>query len=313
MPAIYATAPGKAILFGEHTVVYGQPAIAIPVNAVQARVTITALPNHPESIIIDAPQTGLFTNLKQLPETHPIAYAISLIGERLKISHWPAMHLRITSTIPVAAGLGSSAAIAVALVRALAQFAGHPLSDQQVCGLAYHIEQLQHGTPSGIDNTVITYGQPVFFVRNHPVEFLRLRNPLHLIIGDTGIHSLTREAVLKVRQAWQSDPEHYENLFQQGGRLAQEARQALEEGDLVEVGRLMNENHRLLGEIGVSCPELDRLVQAALMAGALGAKLSGGGLGGNMIALVLPHQAAEVEQALREAGAVNVIYTVIQP
>jgi len=174
MPATYATAPGKAILFGEHTVVYGQPAIAVPVSAVQARVTITALPNQPGQILIEAPQTGLLTELKQLPETHPIAYAIRLIGEALKISHWPAMRLRITSTIPVAAGLGSSAAIAVALVRALARFAGQSLNDQQVCDLAYRIEQLQHGTPSGVDNTVITYARPLFFIRNHPVEFYTL-------------------------------------------------------------------------------------------------------------------------------------------
>lgn len=309
MPAISASAPAKIILFGEHTVVYGHPAIAAPVHEVEARVTITAQPTRSGPPEIEAPQIGLKTTLDRLQADHPIACAFQLVAEALGLDHWPAFHLRLTSSIPVASGMGSSAATAVALVRALSAFMGHPLSDSEVCALAYRLEQRHHGTPSGIDNTVITFARPIFFVRHQPVEFLTFAKPLHLLIGDTGIKGLTREAVAGVRQRLEQDPIGYGNLFQAIADLTHRAKEALMQGETEVVGTLMTENHRLLVEMGVSSPELNRLVEAALGAGALGAKLSGGGQGGIMIALVHPQNVHQVEQALRQAGAVNVLST----
>jgi mevalonate kinase len=126
-------------------------------------------------------------------------------------------------------------------------------------------------------------------------------------IGDTGIASPTRIAVGDVRRSWQADPPRYEALFARIGAIAQEARQAIERGDLARLGMLMNDNHALLQELTVSCAELDALVDAAKRAGAWGAKLSGGGRGGNMLALVTPETESAVERALRQAGAKNVI------
>lgn len=312
MPAISATAPAKVILFGEHTVVYGYPAIAAPVTGLEARVTITAQPGRSTLPVIEAPQIGLKTTLDHLPSEHPIALAFNLVAEALKLDHWPALHLRLTSSIPVASGMGSSAATAVALIRALSAFVGHPLTDPKVCELAFRLEQHHHGTPSGIDNTVITYARPIFFIRDQPIEFLTFSMPLYLIIGDTGMKGLTREAVAGVRQRREQNPTWYDDRFRAIGELTQRAKQALIEGQIDEVGRWMVENHRLLIEIGVSSPELDRLVQAALSAGALGAKLSGGGQGGIMIALVHPENSSQVEQALRRAGAANVFSVVIR-
>ena len=312
MPAISATAQAKVILFGEHTVVYGHPAIAAPVTGLEARVTITAQPGPSKPPFIEAPQIGLKTTLDHLPLEHPIALAFNLVAEALKLDHWPALRLRLTSSIPVASGMGSSAATAVALIRALSTFVGHPLPDPQVCELAYRIEQHHHGTPSGIDNTVITYARPIFFIRGQPIEFLTFPMTLHLIIGDTGIKGLTREAVAGVRQRREQNPTWYDDRFKAIGELTRQAKRALTEGQVDEVGRLMVQNHHLLTEIGVSSPELDRLVQAALSAGALGAKLSGGGQGGIMIALVHPENSSQVEQALRRAGAANVFSVVIR-
>ncbi|MBN1149066.1 MAG: hypothetical protein JXA78_17540, partial [Anaerolineales bacterium] len=160
-----------------------------------------------------------------------------------------------------------------------------------------------HGTPSGIDNTVVAYAMPVYFVRGQGLQTLSLPRPFTLVIGDTGVASPTAIAVGDVRRAWQAGPQRYEALFDSIGEIAVRARQAIESGARDELGPLMDQNHACLREIGVSSPELERLVAAAREAGALGAKLSGGGRGGNMIALANPKIAEDVAQALLEAGA----------
>jgi mevalonate kinase len=133
-----------------------------------------------------------------------------------------------------------------------------------------------------------------------------------IVIGDTGIQSPTAVAVGELRRLWQEDPARYEMLFDAVGVIAQAARRSIESGKLEQLGQLMNENQALLMEMGVSCPELDRLVTAARSAGALGAKLSGGGRGGNMIALVQSEKAAEVADALTLSGAVRTISTTVR-
>jgi len=213
------------------------------------------------------------------------------------------LHIELASDLPVASGLGSSAAVAVALIRALAGYFGRRLEPAEVSALAFAAERLQHGTPSGIDNTVVAYEQPVWFVRGQGMETFAVGRPLHLLIGDTGLTSSTREVVGDVRAAWQGEPARYEALFAAIGRASHRARRAIEQGNLPALGRLLSENHGLLQTLGVSCGELDRLVAAATSAGALGAKLSGAGRGGNMIALVEPETADAVAAALRTAGA----------
>lgn len=319
MPAFTATAPGKIILFGEHAVVYGQPAIAAPVFQVQARVVVRGEPGQPQGRVhLQAPGLPLEADLDDLPGEHPLAFAVRSLFATLQISRPPALSLRITSTIPMAAGLGSGAAVSVALFRALSAFLGHPLADEQVSALAFEVEKLHHGTPSGIDNTVITYGRPVFFQREiegqgsrNKIELLRVPRPFTILIADTGIPSPTAIAVGEVRRAWQAEPERYESFFQRIGEISREARAAIENGQPEASGVLMDENHALLREIGVSSAALDRLVQAARSAGALGAKLSGGGRGGNMISLIDPPSASQVSQALIEAGATRTLLTTI--
>jgi mevalonate kinase len=313
MPAISAYAPGKIILFGEHAVVYGRPAIAAPVKDVQARAMVKAEPRLPSGTVqIQAPDIGLQASLDQLEPHHPLAMAVHLTFNALKVKRIPALTLRITSTIPTASGLGSGAAVSVASIRALSAFFGQPMPDEKVCELAFEIEKIHHGTPSGIDNTVIAFGKPVYFVKGKAPQTFHVARPFTIVIGDTGIASPTAASVGDVRKSWKARRDHYEALFDSAGAITEAARQSIESGMIETLGPLMDANHGVLQKMGVSCPELDRLATAARRAGAWGAKLSGGGRGGNMIALASPQTAEKIASALKEAGAANVLQTVVK-
>lgn len=304
------------ILCGEHAVVYGEPAIAIPVTS--RRVSVTVEPGEPGTgLVFAAHDLGARWHANSGvtdPRLTPIEF---IVGRTLAyLQQGPAdLVLTITSELPPASGLGSSAAVAVALIRAVAGWFGATIPPANLSALAYESECLQHGTPSGIDNTVVAYEQPIGYVRppagTPQFEPFRPRLPLHLLIADTGISSITREVVAAVRAAWQADPVTYNAHFAAIGRLVRQAREAIAAGDPVALGRLLDQNHTLLQAIGVSCPELDRLVTAARRAGALGAKLSGAGRGGNMLALVTPETSTPVTDALLAAGARQVIATTI--
>ena len=315
-----ASAPGKIILFGEHAVVYGWPALAVPVTQVQAQVEVSD--SVQAGIWIDAPEIGVQTGMGDLPTAHPLASAIMGTLEALAppLALPPFLQnggsrrgvsIHIASIIPVASGLGSGAAVSVALIRALSAHLGHPLTDDQVSAIAYEVEKIHHGTPSGIDNTVITYARPVFYVRGQPIETFRVGAPFTLVIGDTGIPAPTRESVGDVRKLWEADRDRWEKVFDEVGLIAETAKHRIEGGESMGLGELMDANHALLQGMTVSSPELDHLVLAARSAGALGAKMSGGGRGGNMIALVAPDLAEAVAASLRAAGARRTIITTV--
>lgn len=313
MPAITATAPGKIILLGEHAVVYGQPAIAVPLTQLRARAAVTADPRAPSGqVLLDAPSVGISAELASLPADQPLAAAIRLLLAHLRLNRIPACTIRITSTIPVSAGLGSGAAVTVALLRALSTFLGQKLTPETLNTLAYEIEKLHHGTPSGIDNTVITYATPVYFVRGQSLETFTVKTPLHLLIADTGAPASTAKAVADVRQGWQADPEGFEQRFAEIGALVVQARRLIENGQPGQLGELMDRNHALLRELGVSSPALDQLTAAARLAGAWGAKLSGGGQGGNLICLVPPDLQEAISATLLQAGAVRTYQTILK-
>lgn len=310
MPAISASAPGKIILCGEHAVVYGTPAIALPVFDVSTHVTILAKPNAPtdDSLVI-APAIGLKANLSSLASDHPIKLTILLALERLEADHLPACEIQIRSTIPTAAGLGSSASTAVALTRAISSFLGHPFPADVTSQIAFEVEKMHHGNPSGIDNSVIAFEKALFYVKGAEMEFLGFKDPITLVIADTGIKSSTARVVTELRGRVENDPAFYQPRLERIGEITSEVRKTLDRGDHSSLGTLLTENHRLLAEIGVSCDRLDELTRCALDHGALGAKLSGGGRGGNMLALARPEDAAIIASALKTGGAVNTIIT----
>lgn len=306
-----ATAPGKIILFGEHAVVYQRPAIAVPVTSVGASVTVTALPAG-DLLWITAQQVGLDCALSDLPDDHPLALAVAGTMQQFGQAHLPALRLEITSTIPIAAGLGSGAAVSAAIARALSVYSGIPLTDEQVSSIAYRVDQKHHGNPSGIDNTVIAYAQPIWFVRGQGFERLTVAEPFTIVIGDSGVPSPTGAVVGDLRQRRDANSDFYERLFDQIGAIAAQARVLIEQGPSSALGTLMTQNHALLQTLDVSSQKLDTLVAAALDAGALGAKMCGGGRGGNMIALVTGEAAPTVADALRAAGATGTIVTTIR-
>jgi mevalonate kinase len=309
-----ATAPGKAILFGEHAVVYGRPAIAVPLWEVCATAEVFGMPGAPAgAVIVEAPDVGLAGDLAQLDSSHPIARIILDTLGSLGPGVIPALHVRVTSTIPIAAGMGSGAAVSVAIARALGQHLGRPLSADEISALAFAVERIHHGTPSGIDNTVIAFGQPVYFRRGAPPIPFSMAGQMHLVLGDTGVASPTAAAVSLVRERWRADPATYEKHFDALGQCADQARALLEAGRIAEIGPLMDTSHRVLKEIGVSSAGLDRLVRAARNAGAWGAKLSGAGRGGSMLALAPSEDVDRVRQALTAAGAVRTICAQVGP
>ena len=302
-----ATAPGKIILVGEHAVVYGRPAIAVPVWERVATATITPLPVGTGCVLV-APDIRRRIVLATAGG-NPLAVVTRLTLAQLDAPDNPDWQIEVRSQLPIASGLGSGAALSTALVRAIYAHLGQQPEPAQVSALVYESERIYHGTPSGIDNTVIAYGMPVWFIKGQPPATFQTRHPLTLAIADSGIAAPTKETVGDVRQGWQADSARYEAWFDEIGALVQAARQAIEQGDLTMLGQLFNRNQAVLAQLGVSSPHLEQLITAARNAGALGAKLSGGGRGGNMIALIDPTQAQAITEALRSAGARSVLVT----
>jgi mevalonate kinase len=299
-------APGKIILCGEHAVVYGRPAIAAPVFRLQAEAVVYP---DPEGVCrVEAPDLGRQLVVATAGENDPLARLVRLLCAALD-QPLPPWRVVVRSEIPIASGLGSGAAVATAMARALLAAFGREWSAAAVSALVYEVEKLHHGTPSGIDNTVIAYGQPVWFVRGQPPLPFATGAPLDLLIGDTGVASPTRLTVSDVRRGWEADPARFEALFDRIGAIVYAAREAIAVGDRPRLGALLNANQEALAALGVSSPELERLCAAARAAGAWGAKLSGGGRGGNMIALVDPDRREPVTTALLTAGARRVVLT----
>jgi mevalonate kinase len=306
---ITTSAPAKAILLGEHAVVYGQPAIAVPISDLRAYAAVQ--PND-SGLRIASGDLDIPVDVDAETVDHALALTARLVLKALDATP-PNVTVSIRSDIPIASGLGSGAAVSTALARALCAAVGQSLDDASLNHLIYEVEKIHHGTPSGIDNTVIVYERPVYFVRHQPIKTLTIGAPFTLLIADTGKSASTREAVAGVREFYEREKEYVQALLNAIGTSVVKACESIERGDLAKLGYHMGFNHTLLGRLTVSSPELDALVEAAQNAGALGAKLSGGGRGGNMIALVTHETHEKVEAALYQAGAVRVYTTEVRP
>ena len=267
-----------------------------------------------DGVVIQAPDIGLQASLAELPANHPLKAAIRRTAKALNIPKLPPCTLRIKSTIPVAAGLGSGAAVTVAIARALSAASGQPpgrLPRSAPWPLKWRRSTTAH-PPASITPSSPTPDRSISS-KVSPSQQLQVGRAFTIVIGDTGIASPTAKAVGDVRTAWHADQRSLRGAVRtRSGALADSARQAIEQGAVELLGPLMDANHGLLRKLGVSCPELDALVLAARKAGAWGAKLSGGGRGGNMIALVNKEQAQRVAAALQSAGAVRTLVTEIK-
>jgi mevalonate kinase len=303
-----ASAPAKIILFGEHAVVYGQPAVAIPISDVRANAQIECNESITATTLNLADLNIQFTiNSGQPPQqAEPFLRAIDLVadlaGSQAPSNYW---QLTLQSQIPIARGMGSSAATSVAVIRVLSQLYKVILSQGQLLELAFELEKWHHGTPSGIDTTVATLEKPIIFQRDHAIKTIQAQQ-FHFVIGDTGIAKKTATIVADVASKFRQDQQHYSKLFHTIGNIAKQGVRALIHKNTAKLGHLLNLNQELLEELGVSSPELDHLINIACENGAIGAKLCGAGQGGCMVALVASATEAEnLQKVLKQSGAVN--------
>ncbi len=302
---------GKAILFGEHFVVHGVPGIVSAID-LTADAEVKRIG---EGITVKDERKGAkgYTEKKRIQQKESIERMLKTMGldlERISLEIW------LGGSLPGFSGIGASAASSVAIARAIAEEFEMILSDERINEIAYEAEKAYAGTPSGIDNTAATYGGLIWFRRNlsggpNTIERLGVREPVEIVIGNTGVVADTKEMVAGVAERKKENPEKYDPLFNQAERLAFEARKALESFDLRRVGRLMNKNHDLLQEIEVSSKELDYLVNLGQEQGAFGAKLTGGGGGGCMLALTPGKELQEAVAAAMEKEGFQVLRTKI--
>lgn len=299
---------GKAILFGEHFVVYGFPAltagVASETTAIITRVRSfgwklvdnrPAMPGYKEKKY-EEQKTSIDNILKHLNiDTTKTGFQIDLGGD-----------------LVCASGIGASAASCVAIARALSEEYSLGLDDNQINEAAYIGEMGYHGTPSGLDNTVSTFGGLTWFVRDlngGPPKFekLKLGKSADLVIASTGLTASTKVVVGDVRKKKDANPEWFDSISKEYDQLVNDARKALVELNFNKVGALMNKNHELLQQLTVSSKELDNLVEIARENGAIGAKMTGTGRGGNMIALAPDHTTMKkIAEALEKGRAAGV-------
>ena len=294
---------GKIILLGEHSVVYGRHAIAAPIP-LHIRAEVKAQREHTDLMI---PRWGVEMRLSEPERSVSSLHAsITLIAERLGLAD-RGMRIDVFPHIPRANGLGASAALAVAVIRAMARCFEVEISEREISNLAFDCEKIAHGTPSGIDNTLATFGRPILFRKENALARAEIRDlttpaPIPVVIGLSGVATLTMQTVGSVRAAWEKNPARYESIFSQIDALALAGAQALKQGDIAELGELMNIDHGLLNALQVSSREIEELVEIARRNGALGAKLTGGGGGGAMIAIAEPERTQTIASAMRSAG-----------
>jgi len=292
---------GKAILFNEHFVVYGIPSIVSAIGQyTKARIEPASTPNYHLQDL--RPATPRYKEDKKDQQTDSLNRMIQKMGIDLSKQ---GVNIVLEGNLYAASGIGASAASCVAVARAFSEYYTMNLSDDQINDIAFEGEKGYHGTPSGVDNTASTYGGLIWFQKGEPnvIEKIALSNPVEIVIGNTGKVANTQAAVAGVKERKEKNPKKYDEIFSRAENITYLAKRALEEGDYKGVGKLMNENHKLLQQIEVSSRELDFLVQVAVKCGAVGAKLTGGGLGGNIIALTPGKTAQErVANAIEKEG-----------
>ncbi len=309
-----SSACGKIILLGEHAVVYGRPAIALPIPlAVESLVR-----KGGNGIDLVIPRWGLEQKVKA-GSGQGLSGILYHILERLGLDK-ENMTIEVIPHVPRAMGLGGSSALAVAIIRSVDEAYKLKLPNEEINRLAYECEKAAHGTPSGIDNTIATYGTPLLYQRNATqdgasgdadarFDTISLAEPVPLVIGITGRESLTANTVARVRHAWETHQSRYDGIFDQIAALTRSGVDALRDGHFRELGELMNLCHGYLNALQLSTPELEELVHIARTNGALGAKLTGGGGGGSMIALC-PDAQDQVAAAMEAAGYKTLTVTV---
>ena len=295
---------GKTILFGEHFVVYGLAAIASALGS-STIANVKVVEGKGWTVDDQRPATPGYKKKKFKEAMQSIANVIEHLGVDIVTQK---LEISFAGDLFAASGVGASAAQCTSLARALNDSFNLNLDDEKINEAAYEGEKAYHGTPSGIDNTASTYGGLIWFVKNlsggkNTMDLLQSPKKMPLVIGNTGITASTTEVVADVRKLKEENPKKFDQIFNDYKNLATEAKKALLEGDITAVANLMNQNHKLLQEITVSGEFNDKLVNLALKNGAIGAKMTGTGRGGLVIALTENKDIQEkVAKAIEKEG-----------
>ncbi|WP_106495427.1 mevalonate kinase [Lentibacillus sp. Marseille-P4043] len=292
-------AHSKLILIGEHAVVHGQPAIAIPFPLVEVE---SVIENVPGAVKMDS--AFYHGPLDSAPEA--LDGVVNCIKAALEQLGLPCKDLliRIKSSIPPGKGLGSSASVAIAVIRSLFAYADEDYTEEELLRLANISETYAHGAPSGIDTLTITSGSPVWYEKGRPFCFIQPNTDFHFVVADSGRMGDTRSAVESVAELFKSAPRKIQASLDRIGEITHQARRALEKASKHLLGKTLNEAQKELEALGVSDAGLNRLIYLARSEGALGAKLTGGGNGGCIIALARNEaHSHQLSEKLRKFGA----------
>ncbi|MFT8812118.1 mevalonate kinase [Oenococcus sp.] len=288
----------KAHLLGEHSVVYGYPAIIAPLLSLNCKAAVIS---SDQTLIETDNFSGTMYQLN-----YRFSGIYSLLTELLKFFQQPDLpfKLHIKSNVPSKKGLGSSAAYSVAITKAFFDFFDYQYSDEEVYNFSQIAENKNHGKSSGGDTYAVMADGPIFFDSSKDATILKLDTEAYIVIADSGTAGLTSQAVKLVADNYHRDPKKYGSYFKEMGAIAESGREEIIAGDLVDFGDLMTRNQKLLAQLGVSTPYLERLIKIAIKNGALGAKLTGGGLGGSIVALANDKETAnQIKSALSQSGA----------
>jgi mevalonate kinase len=293
---------GKVILFGEHFVVYGLPAIASAIG---------------DKTIAEVEKAEKFEFIDKRPETEgykitkkdEIERELKMIFDFMKIDlKKTPLRITLSGNLLCTSGIGASAAMATAIARALSDYFELGLNNEEINRIAYEGEKGSAGTPSGIDNTCATFGGLLWFEKNlqggpNKIELIKAKKPIEIVLGNTGISQDTKKVVEDVRKAKEAEPEKYNRIFDDYLKIVKEARSVIERGDLKRLGELMDENHKLLKEMNLSCKEAEEIISVAKANGAIGAKITGTGRGGYVILLTPGRKLQEkVAKAIEKEG-----------
>ncbi|WP_085993614.1 mevalonate kinase [Oceanobacillus senegalensis] len=292
-------AHSKLILIGEHAVVHGQPAIALPFPLIGVE---TVIEQSSGDVRIDS---AFYQGIMDCaPES--LQGIVKCIKGTLDYLGIPAVDLliRISSSVPPGKGLGSSASVAISVIRSLFAFANRTYSKQELLDLANIAETHAHGQPSGIDTLTITADSPVWYMKDFPIKYLELKEDFYFVVADSGRVGDTRLSVESVGRLLKTAPKRIHRKLERIGELTHQARNALERAGKHLLGNLLDEAQRELEALGVSDAGLNRLIYFARQEGALGAKLTGGGNGGCIIALARNEvHSRQLADKLRKYGA----------